>query len=272
MQLGDITLGQQQFQFQCTACHQANGQGRGPALTGPDSPIADMTDEQLYDLVRNGTGHTDQQPVSTVRLSDRQLASIILYILDPLVGREPPAAGRAVAPAADGLAGVGGAGIHHPVIVDTTPRTPHRQEPQELWRRNASPGTKSPSTGGHDERAADRERTGLDVVGRREQARHDPRVLTRTNTLRDRPEGVTGTDHDDLLRGGRRRFPPPDRARRQRAQEHSDQGCRHDGHRPTPTNVRSLHPLRMGERLSGVKRLGRTYVSTPPEPVLTCGP
>jgi mono/diheme cytochrome c family protein len=88
MQLGDITLGQQQFQFQCTACHQANGQGRGPALTGPDSPIADMTDEQLYDLVRNGTGHTDQQPVSTVRLSDRQLASIILYIRDQLAN--PP--------------------------------------------------------------------------------------------------------------------------------------------------------------------------------------
>ena len=88
LQLGDITLGQQQFQFQCTACHQASGQGTGPALTGPDSPITDMTDEQLYDLVRNGTGHTGQQPVSTVRVSDRQLASIILYIRDQLAN--PP--------------------------------------------------------------------------------------------------------------------------------------------------------------------------------------
>jgi mono/diheme cytochrome c family protein len=88
LQLGDLTLGQQQFQFQCTACHQVSGQGRGPALTGPDSPVADMSDEQLYDLVRNGTGHTGQQPISTVRVSDRQLASIILYIRDQLAN--PP--------------------------------------------------------------------------------------------------------------------------------------------------------------------------------------
>lgn len=80
MTQGDVTLGQQQFQFQCAACHQANGSGRGPALTGPKSPAVAMTDEQLFDLVRNGTGHTGQQPVSTVRLSDRQLASIIVYI------------------------------------------------------------------------------------------------------------------------------------------------------------------------------------------------
>ncbi len=84
MQLGDLTLGQQQFSFQCTACHQVNGSGRGPALTTADSPAVDLTDEQLYDLVRNGTGHTGQQPVSTVRISDRQLASIILYIRDQI--------------------------------------------------------------------------------------------------------------------------------------------------------------------------------------------
>jgi mono/diheme cytochrome c family protein len=88
LQLGDLTLGQQQFSFQCVACHQANGSGRGPALTTADSPVADMTDEQLYELVRDGTGHTGQQPVSIVRLSDRQLASIILYIRDQL--ENPP--------------------------------------------------------------------------------------------------------------------------------------------------------------------------------------
>ena len=77
---GDVTLGQQQFQFQCAACHQANGSGQGPALIGPDSPVIAMTDEQLFELVREGTGHTGQQPVSTMRISDRQLASIILYI------------------------------------------------------------------------------------------------------------------------------------------------------------------------------------------------
>ncbi len=88
MQLADLTLGQQQFSFQCMACHQANGTGRGPALTGPDSPVIDMSDEQLYDLVRNGTGHTGQQPISIVRVSDRQLASIIAYIRDQLAN--PP--------------------------------------------------------------------------------------------------------------------------------------------------------------------------------------
>jgi mono/diheme cytochrome c family protein len=88
LQLGDVTLGQQQFSFQCMSCHRADGKGTGPALTGPDSPITDMSDEQLYDLVRNGTGHTGQQPVSTVRLSDKQLASIILYIRDQLAN--PP--------------------------------------------------------------------------------------------------------------------------------------------------------------------------------------
>lgn len=84
LQLGDVTLGQQQFSFQCMACHRADGAGTGPALTGPDSPVTDMSDEQLYDLVRNGTGHTGQQPVSIVRVSDKQLASIILYIRDQL--------------------------------------------------------------------------------------------------------------------------------------------------------------------------------------------
>jgi len=82
--VGDIRLGQQQFQFQCVACHQANGSGRGPALIGPTSPITDMTDAELFALVRDGTGHTGQQPVSTVRLSDKQLASIIAYIRDQL--------------------------------------------------------------------------------------------------------------------------------------------------------------------------------------------
>jgi mono/diheme cytochrome c family protein len=81
---GDIRLGQQQFSFQCTACHQPNGQGRAPALIGPDSPVADLTDQQLFDLVRTGEGHPDQQPVSTMRISDKQLASIIAYIRDQM--------------------------------------------------------------------------------------------------------------------------------------------------------------------------------------------
>jgi mono/diheme cytochrome c family protein len=81
---GDVRLGQQQFSFQCTACHQPSGQGRAPALIGPDSPVADLTDQQLFDLVRTGEGHPDQQPISTMRISDKQLASIIAYIRDQM--------------------------------------------------------------------------------------------------------------------------------------------------------------------------------------------
>lgn len=82
--VGDVRLGQQQFQFQCLACHQPSGAGQGPALTGPDSPVIAMTDQQLFDLVRLGEGHTGQQPISQVRLSDLQLASIIAYIREQI--------------------------------------------------------------------------------------------------------------------------------------------------------------------------------------------
>ncbi len=77
---GDVKLGLQQFQFQCVTCHRADGSGSAPSLTGPDSPVADMSDVAVFDLVRNGTGHTGQQPISAVRISDKQLASIIMYI------------------------------------------------------------------------------------------------------------------------------------------------------------------------------------------------
>lgn len=82
--VGDVRLGQQQFQFQCLACHQPSGAGQGPALTGPDSPVIAMTDQELTDLIRLGEGHTGQQPFSTVRMSDMQLASIIAYIRDQI--------------------------------------------------------------------------------------------------------------------------------------------------------------------------------------------
>ncbi len=82
--VGDVRLGQQQFQFQCMACHQPSGAGQGPALTGPDSPVIAMTDLELFDLVRTAEGHTGQKPISTVRMSDMQLASIIAYIRDQI--------------------------------------------------------------------------------------------------------------------------------------------------------------------------------------------
>lgn len=81
---GDVKLGLQQFQFQCVTCHRADGSGSAPSLTVADSPVVNMTDLEVFDLVRNGTGHTGQQPISEVRISDKQLASIILYIREQL--------------------------------------------------------------------------------------------------------------------------------------------------------------------------------------------
>src|SRR6476659_1937793 len=46
--VGDVRLGQQQFQFQCVACHKANGFGLDWSVDPGDSPVVDMTDEQLF--------------------------------------------------------------------------------------------------------------------------------------------------------------------------------------------------------------------------------
>lgn len=81
---GDIRLGQQQFQFQCMQCHQPSGAGPGGAITLADSPANELTDQELFDLVRTGEGHGTQQAVSEVRMSDMQLASIIAYIRDQI--------------------------------------------------------------------------------------------------------------------------------------------------------------------------------------------
>lgn len=86
--VGDVRLGQQQFQFQCMQCHQPSGAGPGGAITVPDSAVAAMTDQEIFDIVRTGEGHADQDPISTVRISDMQLASIIAYIRDQIATAE----------------------------------------------------------------------------------------------------------------------------------------------------------------------------------------
>jgi mono/diheme cytochrome c family protein len=87
-----VRLGQQQFQFQCMQCHQPSGAGPGGAITVPDSPVVAMTDQEIFDIVRTGEGHSNeevtQQAVSEVRISDTQLASIIAYIRDQIENAE----------------------------------------------------------------------------------------------------------------------------------------------------------------------------------------
>lgn len=86
--VGDVRLGQQQFQFQCMQCHQPSGAGPGGALTTADSPAVALTDQEIFDIVRTGEGHGTQQAVSEVRVSDTQLASIIAYIRDQIANAE----------------------------------------------------------------------------------------------------------------------------------------------------------------------------------------
>jgi len=88
MPVGDVRLGQQQFQFQCMQCHQPSGAGQGPALTTADSPAIALTDQEIFDIVRTGEGHGTQAAVSEVRVNDLQLASIIAYIRDQIATAE----------------------------------------------------------------------------------------------------------------------------------------------------------------------------------------
>ncbi len=82
--VGDVRLGQQQFQFQCMQCHQPSGAGPGGAITGAESPVLAMSDLEIFDLVRTGEGHAEVAGISAVRLSDNQLASIIAYVRDQI--------------------------------------------------------------------------------------------------------------------------------------------------------------------------------------------
>jgi mono/diheme cytochrome c family protein len=78
--LGDITQGEAQFNIFCAQCHKPDGSGRGPALVGADSPAAGLTDEQLTDLIRNGTNHDPPGAYKTTEISDKQITNINAYI------------------------------------------------------------------------------------------------------------------------------------------------------------------------------------------------
>ena len=75
---GDVTLGRQQFQFQCQQCHRPDGDGTAPPLAGPEIRRYVLSDVEIYVLVREG--HATVPPVAETRLSDRQLAAIIAFI------------------------------------------------------------------------------------------------------------------------------------------------------------------------------------------------
>ncbi len=76
-----LSVGQQVYESQCIACHQASGQGMGaafPALAGNERVIEDR--EWVKDVVINGVSGTAMQSYS--RLSDEELAGLLTYIMN----------------------------------------------------------------------------------------------------------------------------------------------------------------------------------------------
>jgi mono/diheme cytochrome c family protein len=78
---GNPALGRTQYLLRCQQCHAPGGAGRAPALAGPDNPATALSDQQLFDLVRTGTGHpAPPGPYSTVDITDKQLIDVIAFI------------------------------------------------------------------------------------------------------------------------------------------------------------------------------------------------
>ncbi|HQY31046.1 MAG TPA: cytochrome c [Thermomicrobiales bacterium] len=77
---GNPALGASTFMMRCMGCHKAGGMA--PDLAGPSSPLIAMTDQQILDLLRTGTGHTPPGPLTTVDISDSQMPNLLAYLRD----------------------------------------------------------------------------------------------------------------------------------------------------------------------------------------------
>jgi mono/diheme cytochrome c family protein len=78
--VGNVVQGKSTFQFNCAQCHRPDGTGRGPSLTGPSSPAIALSDDQIKDLIRNGTNHKPPGPFKEFQINDQRIADIIAYI------------------------------------------------------------------------------------------------------------------------------------------------------------------------------------------------
>ena len=81
--VGDVNSGQTQFLLLCQRCHQPAGNGLAKALKGPDNPATAYTDQQLFDLIRTGTGHAKPPGAFTVvQIPNNKVNDIIAFIRD----------------------------------------------------------------------------------------------------------------------------------------------------------------------------------------------
>jgi mono/diheme cytochrome c family protein len=78
--VGNVAQGKNSFQFSCAQCHRPGSPTNAPILSGPQSPVLNLTDAQIYDLVRKGTNHTPPGPIPSFTLSDQRIADIIAYL------------------------------------------------------------------------------------------------------------------------------------------------------------------------------------------------
>lgn len=78
-----IEAGQQRFKSTCAACHGADADGgRGPALAG-NRDLQDMTDEQLFNTIRQGIAGTSMPPSQFPDDQTWQLAAFVRNLSSP---------------------------------------------------------------------------------------------------------------------------------------------------------------------------------------------
>lgn len=77
---GNVTQGRSSFQFNCQQCHRPNSPTNAPILSGPQSPVLNLSDAQIYDLIRHGTRHIPPGPIPDFQLNDQRIADIIAYL------------------------------------------------------------------------------------------------------------------------------------------------------------------------------------------------
>jgi mono/diheme cytochrome c family protein len=78
--VGNVAQGKNSVQFNCQQCHRPGSPTNAPILSGPQSPVLNLSDAQIFDLVRNGTNHTPPGPIPSFTLNDQRIADIIAYL------------------------------------------------------------------------------------------------------------------------------------------------------------------------------------------------